>query len=912
MHIRGTYIVVVAVFIMLATITGGSAILHHDWQTGHTSLFVINPKIDWVRYWINVSIRRSKVFLFANKEIGLPQVRLYVPEKSQQRLMDALPASVKKWQQAYLIYPDGKMRRVQARYRGDNPFNWMFGKKSWRIKTRKRRLIDRVRVFNYSIPQTESMLSEFLANETARDTGLLAAKERMVELFINDQSKGAHIEHEHLDESFLRNNNLMPINMYKGEQIHSERAFMTDHDLFNNPSLWKKLSINNHLPKADYSDLAYALNLIRQAENSAAAFEELKRLVPFEHWARFSAYQVLVQSTHNDEIHNMRLAFDNWRGQLLPVAHDTGFNPDLLNGFFLEEPTGHTLLRLLQRSSQFNLVKYNFLYQYVINDRLLETFIKRIKTLGPGLDLAHQRDAYLAQTVYHAGEAIEFASLEGFRTMRREFLDQAVALGEWLKDQLQATPKAVWRRRNGNLILSVDGPLPINEVTMKFMDEAAIPSTIYWDANADGRINKGDFELPVNRRGLTATIEATWFANRIANVNPTVLRATDFILISEKELRPREIAARSLLTAEIFELNRQDNVAGALPSRWNVPLIATPIPTEQVWSGRIAIHEDTIVRAPLRILAGTQLEMAPGASLIIRAPLIVAGTENEPVVVVAADPDRHWGVFALQGANTSGSRIVHLSMSNGSGDQIDGIRYTAMFSLHDTSNIYVSGLRLQNNRDTDDMMHVVYSQDVRLLNLEFQNAYSDAIDIDISDVHIADSTFFNSGNDAIDLMSSNVLVERAIITRSGDKGISVGEASRAVVVNSRIANNAIGLEVKDNSHAQLIHTDLIKNKVQINAYQKNWRYGGGGRAEVFKSKFTGVKNLLSAKKGSSIKISDSMIVPSPEAGKRVELMPNVDFFTNTKARSETYDGRMLPLFNKSTIISPSNERGARL
>lgn len=912
MHIRGAYVVVVAAFLVLAIIAGGSAILRLDWQTGHTSLFVINPKIDWVRYWFDVSIRKARLALFEDKKIGLPQVRLYVPEKAQQRLMDALPTSVKQWQKAHLIYPDGKMRQVKARYRGDNPFNWMFGKKSWRIKTRKSRLIDRVRVFNYIVPQTETMLSEYLANETALDAGLLAAKGRMVELFVNDQSRGAHVEFEHLDESFLRNNKLMPIDLYKGEQFHSERAFRTDHDMFNNPALWTKVSVNNSAPEDDFTNLAYALNLIRQAENSAVDFEKLKRVAPFEHWARFSAFQVLAQSMHNDENHNMRLAYDNWRGQLLPISHDTGFNPDKVNGYFLEEPIGHTLLRLYQRSSDFNLAKYKFLYQFVVKGRLLEKFRKRVETLGAGLDTAHQRDRYLAQTVYYGGEPVEFTSLDGFRTMRQEFLDTAVALEGWLKEQLQATPKVVWRRRDGSMILSVDGPLPIDAVVMNFADDAAVPSAIFWDADADGRISEGDVELPLRRQGLTATIEATWFANRIANVSPTIVRATDFVLLADRELRPQKINARSLLTTKIFELIRQDSEAGAVPSRWNIPLVAKSKPVEQVWSGRIAIHDDTVVHAPVRILAGTRLEMAPGASLIFRAQLNVTGTDSEPVVVVAADPNRPWGAIALQGADASGSRIRHLSMSDGSGDQIDGIRYTAMLSLHDTNNIDISNLRLKNNRVTDDMMHVIYSQDVRLSNLEFQNSLSDALDIDISDIRISDSKFVNSGNDAIDLMSSEALIERVSISGSGDKGISVGEASRVVVVNSRMTNNAIGVEAKDASHAQLVHTDLVNNKVQINAYQKNWRYGGGGRADVFKSRITGATNVLTAKKRSSIMIMDSMIVPRPETGKRVDLTPNVDFHANDKARSKSYGGKMLPLFDKVSKDGLSSTRGARL
>ena len=133
--------------------------------------------------------------------------------------MEDVPDSTKVYRPAYVRLRNGSLERVQIRYRGDNPLNWIFDKKSIRLKFRK------------SVCATHSFF-QFLSAQTftvrrinilrARHLmGLPAPRARPVG-YINDSSHGIHIETEHLDESFVRNrilcrliytkeNSLMPI-----------------------------------------------------------------------------------------------------------------------------------------------------------------------------------------------------------------------------------------------------------------------------------------------------------------------------------------------------------------------------------------------------------------------------------------------------------------------------------------------------------------------------------------------------------------------------------------------------------------------------------------------------------------------------------------------------------------------------
>ena len=106
-------------------------------------------------------------------------------------------------------------------------------------------------------------------------------------------------------------------------------------------------------------------------------------------------------------------------------------------------------------------------------------------------------------------------------------------------------------------------------------------------------------------------------------------------------------------------------------------------------------------------------------------------------------------------------------------------------------------------------------------------------------------------------MESTVIVDSSEISSSGDKGISIGENSNVIIHNTHIYDNNIGIAVKDNSIAKAFYTDFINNTFQVESYQKNYKYGNGGRIEITKSNFISDTNKIESDKRSSITIDDS-------------------------------------------------------
>ena len=82
--------------------------------------------------------------------------------------------------------------------------------------------------------------------------GLISNHIGLVEVYINGISKGIFHEKRVINESFIRQNKIMPINVYKGEN-HAEK-FNTKFKLIRKSILWSKVSIFSSL-KTKMKDL---------------------------------------------------------------------------------------------------------------------------------------------------------------------------------------------------------------------------------------------------------------------------------------------------------------------------------------------------------------------------------------------------------------------------------------------------------------------------------------------------------------------------------------------------------------------------------------------------------------------------------------------------------------------------------
>jgi len=123
-------------------------------------------------------------------ERRLRPINLFRPGQSGAQLDAELPYSGREYVPASITYPDGEVRDVKARYRGDHYWHWAARKKSLRVKTSKEYLFDGMRSFNLVAPKLPEQFSAHLSYFLARQFNLITPRSEMVALYVNGEYRG--------------------------------------------------------------------------------------------------------------------------------------------------------------------------------------------------------------------------------------------------------------------------------------------------------------------------------------------------------------------------------------------------------------------------------------------------------------------------------------------------------------------------------------------------------------------------------------------------------------------------------------------------------------------------------------------------------------------------------------------------
>lgn len=791
----------------------------------------------------------------------LPALRtldLFVPTVSLARLDADLPHSG-------FTFVDGMLRaghddwRVSVRYRGDNVYHWGYRKKSFRVKTKRARLFEGLRSFNLIAPRTPELLNNFLAYRLAQRLGLIAPRVELVELRVNGDNVGVHVLTEQLEETTLRQQGYMPGDLYSGDAV-AQKAFRgIDNDLFRYPALWEKSAENNHYPAGARAPLA-ALLAVVAAPASEARHARLRELIDVEAFAAFSALEILCATIHVDTEHNWRLYYDANRGRFVPVVWDL-FGWDQSNA-----PMGGAGPRLDVLSSPLHIVLHEDGGFLAARQRVLARFFagggdvafladteRAIAAVSPAV----RRDPALTMQVQAFRPHAVLAAMHGLR-------GDIEALWRGVADAYRQPARAARSWRLGDAIgVAIDDRVPITGLRLQ-LDREATPTRALVRFVRDGVSHSVDVSAAVAARGAQIDIDVTLSARHLLQIDSM---RTFEVKANRVELRPAtyEIVLEGVDPARVLDV-RCERGEGRLETAIESPpqsvdlgkvfrvVEPRPLRVPQIWRERVELSGVTVVDVPLVIEAGTVVALAPDASLVLRQRLIARGRAAAPIRFEPAGK-RPWGVVALQGPGTSGSVLQHCEFREGSGYKTPLFEYSAMLSIHDAQGVVLDHCRLRDSRVVDDMVHAVYS-DLRVTDCEFVGAFADAVDLDISRAEFWRCLFQRSGNDGLDLMTSTVAVYDSTFRACGDKGISVGEGSRARAERCKMLGCVFGVQAKDDSEATLVQVEMVGNQCAVDAYKKNWRYGGGGRVVVQNSRFEQNGKVATADKDSEILLSN--------------------------------------------------------
>ena len=149
------------------------------------------------------------------------------------------------------------------------------------------------------------------------------------------------------------------------------------------------------------------------------------------------------------------------------------------------------------------------------------------------------------------------------------------------------------------------------------------------------------------------------------------------------------------------------------------------------------------------------------------------------------------------------------------------------YLIYGALNFYNVNLNLENlninNINSEDAINIINSE-FELKNTNFQNIFSDAVDVDFSKGKILNLGFKNIKNDALDFSGSNVTVKKIKFRNVSDKMISIGENS-FVEINEIVGSDGfIGVASKDGSQVNLTNAKLKNVKYPYTAYIKKNEY----------------------------------------------------------------------------------------
>jgi len=131
------------------------------------------------------------------------------------------------------------------------------------------------------------------------------------------------------------------------------------------------------------------------------------------------------------------------------------------------------------------------------------------------------------------------------------------------------------------------------------------------------------------------------------------------------------------------------------------------------------------------------------------------------------------------------------------------------------------------NSHCEDSVNFINS-DGMIDNIIVQNASSDGVDADFSNIEFKNISIENTGNDCLDFSYGKYKITLAKLNSCGDKAISVGEKSIAQINNAQVINSNLAISAKDSSKvfiSELKTKDIVS--ACFSAYKKKQEFWGG-------------------------------------------------------------------------------------
>lgn len=345
-----------------------------------------------LKYEFNILKNKiSNLIINHNFKTSYKSINLFIPENELSQLNSNLPHSGYKYVKGRII-KDEKLQKIKVKYRGDYAKHWHKYKKSLRVKTSKDKLFENVRRFNLLATR---QIYNHLTYKLARSLDLHSPKSYLVNVNINMKYQGIFLLVEQIDEGTLRNNKLMPGDIFSGEMMaKDEFTGIKTKTLFERPEVWKKVSFNNHYKSSNNQSLSNLIKAINEPDLNKQD-SMISNIIDIDKWARLSVLESLIQSTHFDIKHNWRIYYDPWIQKFIPIVWDgVGFISNFNKGGITRDLIHTKLHKALFNNSEFLIAREQIFREFFSTDGAARNFYKDAKKDVFEYSQAIQNDPY--------------------------------------------------------------------------------------------------------------------------------------------------------------------------------------------------------------------------------------------------------------------------------------------------------------------------------------------------------------------------------------------------------------------------------------------------------------------------------------------------------------------------------------
>ena len=729
------------------------------------------------------------------------------------------------------IDENGKKIDVELRLKGDWLDHLRTDKWSYRIKVGGENSWNRMRTFSIQQPEARNFLDEWVFHKFLEKVDVLTPRYDFVEVIQNGVSKGIYAYEEHFDKQLVeyKKRREGPIVRFREDlawlNVRREmEMYANDEGIYNRQ--FTNAEQSGQIAPFKEGKTKKSATLAQQFEQAQKLMQQYRHgtkpvedIFDIDLMARHYAVVDLMNAYHGIAWHNQRYYYNPVTSKLEPIGFD-GFSGGhemglwrnearfIGEGTFNEEYDGPGLLTPLFKNEKFMEKYTEYLYLY--------------------------------------------SSREYFEAFIESLEDEIIAYENMLKIEY---PKAKFDFQKFHKVAR-----NIRAVVEPYAEHAVQAHTESETAKIKKLKVTNFHALPMRVLGFGKNM--TTIMDSVSN--PTLLQCN----LKNQPPTYLEMTTKPGMKHIFYELPGKDSVYTSTISVWKAPIGETAL--QQIFNyptlenteayrvidktvifipGKFTITKDIIIPEGYRVVfsEGVELNFIKKAKFISKSPVIMIGTENQPITIKSTDFSAN-GFTVLQAKDVS--KMAYVTFEGFNTVATNGWNLTGAVTFYE-SDINIKKCRFIKNKCEDGLNIVRAKLDID--GITIGETFSDGLDIDFGTGIIKNAYFYKTGNDGMDFSGSQLTIENAIIKKAGDKGISVGEESSVYAKDVEINGANIGIASKDLSKLVVEFLSIKDCNQGIIAFQKKPEYGGA-KIVINNYKAENIRFLHKIQEGSSLQL----------------------------------------------------------